>query len=224
MIETYLFIKKKRDHGLQKWDAMGHESTHPLDSTWWIEGSKDPPFRKLLRSSFFFRWARAQRRRCTTKAGIFRLALPCLEMAIFFTCCSFCICQLAKEWREKWNYYMHIYIYRTAIMIIPYIFLLSKLPKIQPPWLCQHPEKNSSSYCDNSLHFTSLGSKDMPRNPSPTSQPTRWSKATQLLVFNKLSIWSKHATSRMSIILNTSRGVTKIQPIFSNLLGPEQRP
>ena len=94
-------------------------------------------------------------------------------------------------------------------MIIPYIFLLGKLLKIQPPWLCQHPEKNSSSYCDNSLHFTSLGSKDMPRNPSPTGQPNRWSKATQLLFFNRLSKWCKHATSRMSIILNTSRGVFK---------------
>ena len=152
---------------------------------------------------------------------------PCLEMAMFFfKCCSFCSCQLAKEWREKMiNYVYSICTYRTVVINDNPVHIFTGQASKNPCLLDFANTRKKTHPATAKIHFISpaSGAKDMPRNPSPTGQPTRWSKATQLLFFNRLP-WSKHATSRMSIILNTSPGDVQIQPIFSNLLGPEQRP
>ena len=85
-----------------------------------LMGSKDPstpPFRKLLRSGDFFSAERIRLSEPKMYNKGWNLQTcgptPCLEMAMvfFLKCCSFCSCQLAKEWREKWQI-----IYRTVVI------------------------------------------------------------------------------------------------------------
>lgn len=182
------------------------------------DGSKDPstpPFRKLLRSGDFF----SAERKGLSEPKMYNKGwnlqtcgpTPGLEMAMFFLkCCSFCSCPLANEWREKMiNYVHYIYIYRTVAINDNPVHIFTGQASKNPCLLDFANTRKKTHPATAKIHFISpaSGAKICPEtHPQQVNQDFPYGVSMQPPGCR--SYWTPHG------------GGTKIQPIFSNLLGP----